>query len=170
MACECHATEEAAEQQILDIVEAHKNRPGPLIPILDEVQASLGWLPKSAIITIARSLGVPVADIYGVASFYSFFRLVPPGKTKIQVCMGTACYVRGSQQLLDALERKLKIKAGETTPDRQFTLESVRCVGACSLAPVIVTGEDCHAGMTSAKIDKMLKPYMQEEPAVAKRG
>ncbi len=167
MACECTAPEEVSERDVLEIVQAHKSRPGPLIPILDEIQTKLGWLPKWALIAIARELGVPVADIYGVASFYSFFRLTPPGRTRIQVCMGTACYVRGSAQLLDALERKLKIKAGETTPDREFTLESVRCVGACSLAPVIVSGEDCNAGMTTAKIDKMLKACAPKEAVPA---
>jgi len=152
----CDTAQEVNEARVLEIVERHQDRPGPLIPILDEVQELIGWLPKWAIIAVARGLNVPQADVYGVASFYHFFRLVPPGRTKIQVCMGTACYVRGSQQILDALERKLGIKAGDTTADRRFSLESVRCVGACSLAPVIVTGEDCHAKMTTAKLDKML--------------
>lgn len=143
-------------QAVHDIVARHAGRPGPLIPIMDEVQAALGWLPRWAMVEIAKQLEIPQADVYGVATFYHFFRLVPPGRTKIQVCMGTACYVRGSQQLLDSLERKLGVKAGETTPDRRFSLESVRCVGACSLAPVIVTGETTHASMTTDRLDKML--------------
>lgn len=158
MACECREVERTAEETRVDaIVARHRDRPGPLIPILDEVQEEFGWLPRWAMVSVARGLGAPVADVYGVASFYSFFRLSPPGRTRLQVCMGTACYVRGSQQILDALERRLGVKAGETTPDRRFSLESVRCVGACSLAPVIVTGEDCHAKMTTAKLDKMLE-------------
>lgn len=157
MACECREVERTAEQtRVEEIVARHRGRLGPLIPILDEVQTELGWLPRWAMVAVARGLGVPVANVYGVASFYSFFRLSPPGRTRVQVCMGTACYVRGSQQILDALERKLGVKAGATTSDRRFSLESVRCVGACSLAPVIVTGEDCHAKMTTAKLDKML--------------
>lgn len=153
----CDTAQEVNEARVLEIVERHQDRPGPLIPILDEVQELIGWLPKWAIIAVARGLNVPQADVYGVASFYHFFRLVPPGRTKIQVCMGTACYVRGSQQLLESLERKLGVKPGETTPDRRFTLEAVRCVGACSLAPVIVTGETTHASMSADKIDRMLK-------------
>lgn len=164
MSCQCEMVQEATEEQVDRIVARHKDRPGPLIPVLDEVQSLVGWLPKWSLVRIAKGLDLPTADVYGVASFYHFFKLVPPGKVKVQVCMGTACYVRGSQQLLDSLERRLGIKAGETTGDRKFTLESVRCVGACSLAPVIVTGEDCHASMTTTKIDKMLKAA-DPEPA-----
>lgn len=160
MSCNCteHETSkpEVSEARVQEIIDFHKGRPGPLIPILDEVQAEIGWLPKWALVTVARGLKVPVADVYGVASFYSFFRLQPVGRTKIQCCMGTACYVRGSQQILDALERKLNVKVGGTTADGRFTLEGVRCVGACSLAPVIVTGEETHAAMDTTKLDKML--------------
>jgi NADH-quinone oxidoreductase subunit E len=157
MPCQCSAVEEVSEEQVLEIVRRNQGRPGPLIPILDEVQNLIGWLPKWAIVAVAKGLGIPVADVYGVASFYHFFRLVPPGKTKIQVCMGTACYVRGAKQILESLERKLGVRAGETTADRRFTLEAVRCVGACSLAPVIVTGDVTHGSVTTTKLDKILE-------------
>ncbi|MEI6915902.1 MAG: NAD(P)H-dependent oxidoreductase subunit E [Armatimonadota bacterium] len=156
MACECSELQEATENRILNIIASNKDRPGPLIPILDEIQRELGWLPKWALVNVSKQLAIPVANIFGVVSFYSFFRLIPPGRTKIQICMGTACYVRGSQLLLDALERKLEVKAGETTGDQRFTLESVRCVGACSLAPVVMTGEKTNASVTVAKLDRML--------------
>jgi len=160
MTCKCAEREEKfTEQEVLDVIASYRDRPGPLIPVLEEVQEKIGWLPKWSLQTIAKGLDVPVAEVYGVASFYHFFRLNPPGRTKVQCCMGTACYVRGAQQLLDSLERKLDVKVGQTTEDRKFTLEAVRCVGACSLAPVVVVGGDCHASMTTKKLDKMLEQY-----------
>jgi NADH-quinone oxidoreductase subunit E len=129
-----------------------------LIPILQDVQTHYGYLPQEVMDRVAEHLQLSVHDVYGVATFYSQFRFHPPGKHCLKVCQGTACHVRGSEVVLDALSRRLGILPGQTTPDREYTLERVMCVGSCALAPAVVVDDTVHGRMTQAKIDRMLSP------------
>lgn len=128
-----------------------------LIPILQDVQARYGYLPVEAMDKVADYLGLSVHEIFGVATFYSQFRFNAPGRHSLKVCQGTACHVRGSELILDSLSRKLKVRPGETTADRQFSLERVMCVGSCALAPAVVLDDTVHARMTQAKVERLLK-------------
>lgn len=130
-----------------------------LIKALQEIQGKFGYLPEKALNTLAEEIRVPMAKIYGVCTFYSQFRLEPQGKYIIQVCDGTACHVRGSQSLIDELESLLGIKVGETTEDMLFTLESVACIGACSLAPAIIINEETYAKVSPPKLADIVKKY-----------
>jgi NADH:ubiquinone oxidoreductase subunit E len=141
------------------IIEKHKGQAGGLIPVLEEAQVCLEYLPLSVQKRIAAGLNLPLSRIYGVVTFYSFFTMTPRGKYTIRVCLGTACYVRGGKALTDALEKQFGIKDGETTADRLFTLESVRCLGACGLGPVVVVNEDVHGRVKPAKIKDVLNQY-----------
>ncbi len=132
---------------------------GFLIPILQEVHGSHGFLGPHAVDEIAAFTGVSAGEIFGVASFYAQFRFTRPGKHVLKVCLGTACHVRGGDRLLDFLERHLKIKTGETTPDGLFSLERVACFGCCALAPVLVMDETVHARVTAAKAQRLQKKY-----------
>ncbi|MDR0895639.1 MAG: NADH-quinone oxidoreductase subunit NuoE [Prevotellaceae bacterium] len=143
-------------QQVRDICERYGNRPGELINILHEAQHLQGYLPEEMQRVIATQLGVPVSRVYGVVTFYTFFTMKPKGKYPISVCMGTACYVRGSEQLLDEFKRVLNIEVGETTPDGKFSLDCLRCVGACGLAPVVMIGEKVHGRLKAADVKKIL--------------
>lgn len=151
--------------EIEQIVAELKDTPGPLIPALDAVQERLGYLPEWALLKIAEGLDIPLSKAAGVASFYNFFHLKPQGRQKIQVCMGTACYVRGSQSVFNRIMAELGIEEGGTTEDGEYTLEAVRCVGACSLAPVVVIGEKVHAKVCPSKVAKLLeqKPEKKAE-------
>jgi NADH-quinone oxidoreductase subunit E len=128
-----------------------------LITILQEVQQRLGYLPAEAVRQVADHLALSESDIYGVASFYSQFRFHPPGRHCLRVCEGTACHVRGSRLLVDAIERELQIPPGQTTPDREFSLESVMCLGSCALAPALVVDGAVHGRMTPKKLDRLLQ-------------
>ena len=128
-------------EQIKTICDKHGNNPGELINILHEAQHLQGYLPEEIQRIIASKLGIPVSKVYGVVTFYTFFTMTPKGKHPISVCMGTACYVRGSEKLLEEFKRVLGIEVGETTPDGKFSLDCLRCVGACGLAPVVMIGE-----------------------------
>ena len=141
------------------IIEKHKGQAGGLIPVLEEAQVCLEYLPLSVQKRIAAGLNLPLSRIYGVVTFYSFFTMTPRGKYTIRVCLGTACYVRGGKELTDALEKQFGIKDGETTAARLFTLESVRCLGACGLGPVVVVNEDVHGRVKPAKIKDVLSQY-----------
>ncbi|MCU7503846.1 MAG: NADH-quinone oxidoreductase subunit NuoE [Ignavibacteria bacterium] len=134
-----------------------------LISLLQEVQNIYGYLPESALMDISEFLDMPLSRIYGVATFYNQFRLKPLGKNIIRVCRGTACHVKGSANLLFALETALNCKAGETTRDKNFTLEVVACIGACSIAPVIVVNDDYYGRATVKDIPKILKKYTASE-------
>jgi NADH-quinone oxidoreductase subunit E len=133
-----------------------------LIPILQAVQESFGFLPEAAMHAIGAHLSLPPAKIYGVATFYNQFRLQPVGKHTIRVCRGTACHVRGSKLLLDALADELGIQPGETTPDGQFTLETVACLGACSIAPVVMIDDQFYGAAQPRDVGKLLKPYRDD--------
>lgn len=132
---------------------------GFLIPILQEAQVQYQYIAPEVVEKISEFTGVSPGEIYGVASFYSQFRFDKPGKHTIKVCLGTACYVRGSSRILELMEHQLKIKAGETTLDREFSLEHVACFGCCALAPVVVVDKDVHGRMSSTKGQKLLKKY-----------
>ena len=141
------------------IIEKYKGKPGGLIPVLEEAQVCLEFLPMPVQKRIAAGLNLPLSRVYGVVTFYSFFTMTPRGKYTVRVCLGTACYVRGGKALAETLEKQFGIKEGETTADRLFTLESVRCLGACGLGPVIVVGEDVPGRVKPGKVKEILSQY-----------
>ena len=129
---------------------------GMLIPILQMIQDTLGYLPPEAIAIVADYLDLTESDVYGVATFYNQFRFNPPGKNPIKVCLGTACHVKGGDIILENFERKLEIEEGETTPDREFSIERVACVGCCAIAPVALVGETVHGNMAPSKVEGLI--------------
>jgi len=146
-------------RQVQRIVSDTRGEPGALIRVLEETQGMLGYLPLPVLKTISRDLKVPLSEIYSVASFYHFFTLAPRGKYVIQVCMGSACYVRGGERNLNALRKELGIEPGETTQDLRFTLDTVRCVGACALAPTMVVETDVYRRVAPSQIKEILARY-----------
>ena len=159
LAREAQAEEAKLYEQLDTIIEEHKGVPGPLIQVLHAAQELFGYLPAEAQVRIARGLNVPLSEVYGVLSFYSFFTTVPRGKHTIRVCLGTACYVRGGKQVLEKFERELGIGTKGTTEDRQFSLEINRCVGACGLAPVVTVGADIYRRVKEDKIPEIIAKY-----------
>ena len=145
---------------------AFKKQRGDLIPILQMVQNKLAYLPPEALKMVAQHLKIPESEVYGVATFYNQFRFHPPGRHPIKVCLGTACHVRAGDIILENFERKLEISDGETTPDREFSIERVACVGCCALAPVAVIDETVHGHMAPSKVEGLLlRIKLQEEIA-----
>jgi NADH:ubiquinone oxidoreductase subunit E len=142
-----------------EIINKFKNKPGGLIPVLEEAQVALEYLPVSVQKKIAEGLNLPLSRVYGVVTFYSFFTMKPRGKHTVRVCLGTACYVRGGKALHETLQKQFGIKDGETTPDRMFTLETVRCLGACGLGPVVVVDDDVHGRVKPGKVKEILSQY-----------
>ncbi len=132
---------------------------GGLIPVLQRVQEELNYLPPEVQDYIALGLGVPAADVFGVVSFYSFFSMKPKGKYIIKVCLGTACYVMGAMKIIDKISSELDVRMGDTTDDRKYTLQGVRCLGACGLAPVMMINEDTHGQVDYTKVNRILKKY-----------
>ena len=126
---------------------------GRLIPILQRVQETLAYLPPVAIELVAEHLQLPASEVYGVATFYNQFRFNPPGRHPVKVCLGTACHVRGGDIILENFERKLQIEEGQTTPDREFSIDRVACVGCCALAPVAIVGETLYGKMQPSKVE-----------------
>ncbi len=145
------------------IISKHNQGPGGLIPTLQEVQEKNGFLSKNAIMQIAKSMKIYPSTVYGVATFYTQFRLSPQGKHIIKVCKGTACHVGGAQLISDIIEEELGIVDGETTEDGLFTVEEVACLGCCSLAPVMMIGDEVFGKLTEKKIKKVLKEYKSDE-------
>jgi NADH-quinone oxidoreductase E subunit len=133
-----------------------------LIPILQEVQSEHGYLSRETVVVIGEHLRLPTSKIYGVATFYNQFRFQPQGKFHVQVCRGTACHVKGSAAIFEAIKRELKIDAGQTSRDGLFSLEVVACIGACGLAPVIAINGEFHAGVTTQKVAKILDTYRRK--------
>jgi NADH:ubiquinone oxidoreductase subunit E len=153
---------EFTEEQVTklkEIIDRHKGKPGGLIPVLEEAQVALEYLPLSVQKEIARELNLPVSRVYGVVTFYSFFTMTPRGKHTVRICMGTACYVRGGKVISDTLKKEFGIQEGETTPDRMFTLETVRCLGACGLGPVLVVNDNVHGRVKPSKVKEILSQY-----------
>lgn len=134
-----------------------------LISILQDIQDEYTYLPQEALKIVSRTLGIPLIDIIAVATFYRAFSLKPRGKHMVTVCLGTACHVRGGLKILEEFERKLKVKAGETTQDGQLTLETVACLGCCAIGPVVVVDGDYHAQTTIRKVDSILKKYREKK-------
>jgi NADH:ubiquinone oxidoreductase subunit E len=158
------ASREAELLSSLDqLIDAYSGQRGILIPVLQETQTRLGYLPESALRKISKRLKIPYSEVTGVVSFYSFFTTVPRGKHVVRVCLGTACYVRGGKEVLAAAERALGIGVGQTTKDRLFSLETGRCFGACGLAPVLLVDEDVHQRVKPAKMKDILAPYALKE-------
>lgn len=153
-------TDEIDYMQLDRIIEEDFNNDKEnLIMILQAIQRRYNYLPQATLKYLAVKIDVPLSKIYGVATFYSTFSLVPRGKNIISICLGTACHVRGAERILDRIQDTLAICDGETTPDKLFTLESVRCIGCCSLGPVVKINEDMHGRLASDKIKKVLKQY-----------
>ena len=163
-------TEEQASRAVAKILSSHKKEKKNLIPLLQEVQTELGYLPKKTMQEIAGFLDMPEVEVWGVATFYNQFRLVPLGKDHTMVCMGTACHLAGGRLILEALERELGIKVGETAKDGNFSLERVACIGCCMLAPVAVIKDKIHAKMTPFKVEEALIPYKQEAQGRLEEG
>ncbi|HHV59750.1 MAG TPA: NADH-quinone oxidoreductase subunit NuoE [Clostridiaceae bacterium] len=158
--CCCCATMKDERMDKLDeIINKHRNEKGALIPVLHEAQELFGYLPMEVQKKISEGLNVPLTEIYGVITFYTQFSLQPKGKYKIQVCLGTACYVKGSGQILDKLKEKLGINVGEVTGDGKFSLEACRCVGACGLAPVVMINEDVYGRLTVDDVEDIINKY-----------
>jgi NADH:ubiquinone oxidoreductase subunit E len=142
-----------------EIIGRYRSKPGALIPVLEEVQEGIGYLPKGILNRVALGLRLPFSEVYGVVTFYSFFTMVPRGRHTIRCCLGTACYVRGGKKNLEKLRETLRLEPGETTRDRRFSLETVRCLGACGLAPVITIDDDTYRQVNPAKIPEILECY-----------
>ncbi len=142
------------------VLNSLKKVPGPLMIALQRAQDIYGYLPEEVQIKIADFFGVPLEEIYGIATFYSQFNLTPKGKYKIGICLGTACYVKGSGDVLDKFKEHLKIDAGQTTEDRHFTLDATRCIGCCGLAPVLTVNEEVFGNVTVDDVDKILAKFV----------
>ncbi len=145
--------------QIQAEIEKNKGQAGALIPVLQKAQSLIGYLPQNVLMAISREMKIPLSTVYGVTTFYSFFTMVPRGKHTISICMGTSCYVRGGERILKTLEKELGIEPGLTTKDGTFSLEMVRCLGCCGLAPVVSIGEKIHRRMTPTKMKEVLSSY-----------
>jgi NADH-quinone oxidoreductase subunit E len=148
------------EAEVIDkILEKHPKEPGSIIQVLLDVQNELYYLPRDVLEYVSKQLNVPISRTYGLATFYKAFSLKPKGKYPVSVCTGTACHVQGARKIMEQFERELGIKNGETTEDKKFSLESVRCLGCCGLAPVITVGKNLHGKIPASKVSKILKQY-----------
>lgn len=162
--CSCNCAEKnevyVADQKLKDILDKHKDRKGALMPILNEIQDNYGYLPQGALKEVSKAVNISLAEIYGVATFYSRFTLKPRGEHTVSVCLGTACYVKGAKDIFDRLQEELKVEgSGGTTDDGKFTLEATRCLGCCGLSPVIMIDEDVYGKLVPDDIPNILKKY-----------
>ena len=161
MACQYSAAGVFDLAPLMDILSEYKENPkGALIPVLQKAQGVYGYLPKPVLETIAKELKLTTAEVFGVVTFYAQFHLNPRGKHIIRVCQGTACHVRGGAKILEAVSEHLKIKPGETTRDLEFTLETVACLGACGLAPVMMVDDNTHGRLTPLDVPGILDSYL----------
>lgn len=151
--CSCDIT---TEERLEEMLSSYKGEESELIPILQRVQQEFGHVPEAAIKRISEFLHLPQITVFGVVTFYAQFKLVPIGRNVIRVCRGTACHVRGGARILTEMEEKLGIKAGETTPDMEYTLETVACIGACALSPAVVVNDKVHGRMTTKKVGDIM--------------
>ncbi len=147
------------EAKLKAVIEEKKHVEGSLMQVMQEAQEIYGYLPLEVQQMIAAGMGVSVEDVYGIATFYAQFALSPKGEHQISVCLGTACYVKGSQDIIDRISEVLGIQSGECTPDGKFSLEACRCIGACGLAPVMTVGDDVYGRLTKADVDTILAKY-----------
>lgn len=146
-------------EQLHSAIQRHKEEQGALMPVLQEAQGIFGYVPMEVQEAIAEGLNMPLSEVYGVATFYSQFSLEPRGQNVIGLCLGTACYVKGSQKILDKLTDELKVPVGHTTPDGKFTLNATRCLGACGLAPVMMINDEVYGRLTPDEIPAILQKY-----------
>lgn len=149
----------AQEKELLTLIAGLKDQAGSLMPILQGAQGIYGYLPLEVMEIISRETAIPLEEIYGVATFYSQFSLNPKGQYRISVCLGTACYVKGSGEVFDRLKSRLGIDGGECTPDGKFSLEACRCIGACGLAPVMTINDEVYGRLVADDVDRILKEY-----------
>ena len=158
-------TEEQAliKQQTKQVLRGFGKNRGNLVPILQQIQGRLGYLPREAMLEVAEFLNIPEMDVYSVVTFYNQFRLNPPGKHSVRVCLGTACHMKGGYIILDAWKRRLGIDRGETTPDREFDLDTVACVGCCAMAPVTVVDDEVEGKTSPTRVDGILLSYQIKE-------
>ena len=166
MNCQCGNTEGNLQkylEPLNKILENSENKKKDLIPVLQRAQNVYGYLPKEVLVEVGKRLGLSFVEVYGVVPFYSQFHLQPRGENVIRVCMGTACHVRGGDKILEKIKSQLKISDGETTEDLEFTLETVACIGACGLAPVIMINDDTHGRLEPKDIPNILKNYRKEK-------
>ena len=163
--CEEQPSEEELMARLDETIADYRDRPGALIPVLQIAQGIFGYLPEAALKRISIAFDKSYSEVAGVAGFYSFFSMQPRGKHLIRVCLGTACYVRGGKKVLDAIKDALGVDVGETTPDKQFTLEVARCFGACGLAPAIMVDDTVHHRVRALKVQDILDLY--RAPAAA---
>ncbi len=162
--CCCgNADEDERMENVSKIIEKFRDVKGGLIPVLHDVQQLYGYLPEEALRVISDELDIPMTEIYGVASFYHFFSLEPKGKHIIRVCLGTACYVKGGQTILNRLSQELEVEVGKTTLDGKFTLEATRCLGACGLSPVMTIDDKVYARVTLDDVRRILDEYTKME-------
>ena len=155
----------AETERVAEIVSAHPSGRQSLIPILQDIQDAFGYLSEESLGELARVTGISENEIFGVGTFFTQFKFRPPGEHNVRVCLGTACHVRGGQQILQEFEQQLGIGAGETTEDRKFDLERVACIGCCALAPTVVIDGEVHAGMSARKIPLLVKRVAKSKPA-----
>lgn len=146
-------------RQLDKVIAQYEDTEGTLITVLHRAQKIFGYLPREIQIYIANRLGIPLPEVYGVVSFYSLFSTKPRGKYTIEVCLGTACYVKGAEKILEKLKEELKIEPGEISEDGRFTIETTRCLGACSLAPIISIGDDVHGKVSPDQVNEILNKY-----------
>ncbi len=146
-------------RQIKKIIEATAGQAGAPIRVLQRVQGLIGYLPREALEIVSREMGIPLSELYGITSFYSFFSMVPKGKHVIQVCLGTSCYVKGGQKIIDSLKKDFGLESGSTTPDGKLSLQTVRCLGCCGLSPVLAINEDVHRKVKPSKLKEILSSY-----------
>ena len=150
------------EKKLRELIDTYKDIPGSLMPVLQQAQEIYGYLPIEVQTIIAEGLGLSLEDVYGVVTFYAQFSLNPKGKYNIAVCLGTACYVKGSGDIIEKIQTKLGLEPGGITPDGKFSLEATRCIGACGLAPVMTVNGEVYGRLVSADVDKILDPIISE--------
>ena len=148
------------EEKLKAVIEAHKGQEGAAIPVLHEAQEIYGYLPREVQVMIAEGLNVPLAEIYGIVTFYTQFSLYPKGEYQIAVCLGTACYVKGAGDILEKIKKKLGIEVGECSADGKFSIDATRCIGACGLAPVLTVNDDVYGRLTVDDVDDILNKYL----------
>jgi NADH-quinone oxidoreductase subunit E len=154
-----HIRAKQLKQKVESILDNYQRDEGMLVSILQDIQAEYNYLPEEVLVEVSQSLGTPLSQVYSVATFFKAFSLEPRGRYLINVCLGTACHVRGAVKVLEAIERELAIKAGRTTKDLKFTLETVNCVGACALGPIVIIDGEYHGQMKTDKVKALLKSY-----------
>lgn len=146
-------------EKFRQIIKAHKEAKGALMPVLQGAQEIFGYLPAEMLELISEELDIPLSEIYGVATFYSQFSFIPKGENVISICLGTACYVKGAQEILEDFEKQLGIKAGQTTGDMKFSISSTRCIGDCSMAPVVTVNEDVYPRLKKEQVKEIILKY-----------